>query len=180
MMLFLGVFSFALFFLGDLNDAFFRKKALKPCFFAGFVTLTIATALRLAPKVGAELLICIPALIFARLLYKALFGAFPVKPAYTDAEAEKKTVSSGVYALCRHPGVLFFAGLYICLVPALGLPLVDCVLYIALDFLLAWAEDALIFPRSLKGYDEYKKAVPFIIPNSRSIKNCLSSMDVHK
>lgn len=180
MMLFLGAFGFVLFFLGDLNDAFFRKKALKPCFFAGFTALIIATALRLEPKIGAGLLLCIPALIFAWLLYKALFGAFPVKPAYTDAMAEKKTVSSGVYALCRHPGVLFFAGLYICLVPALGLPIFDCALYIVLDFLLAWAEDELIFPRSLEGYDEYKKAVPFMIPDSRSIKNCLSSMDVHK
>lgn len=179
-MIFLGIGAFVLFFIGDINDAFLRKKALKPCFLVGLAALIAATALRIEPEVGARLLFCLPALIFAWLLYKALFGAFPVKPAYTEASAEKKTVSSGVYALCRHPGVLFFAGLYICLVPALGLPLLDFVIYTVLDILLAWAEDMLIFPRTLEGYAEYKDRVPFMIPNAQSIRSCLSSLDVHK
>lgn len=179
-MIFLGAAAFLLFFIGDLNDAFWRKKPLKICFFIGLAALAAATALRLEPEASAKLLFCAPAALFAVLLYKALFGAFPVKETYGQAEAEKKTVSTGVYALCRHPGVLFFAGLYICLVPGLGLPLEDCLVYTALDLLLALSEDAISFPRSLAGYAEYKKSVPFIIPNRRSVKNCLSGMEVYK
>ena len=176
-MLILGIMAFVLFFLGDINDAFVRSKLLKPCFAVGFILLAVATALSVKFTPGLRLLWCAPALMFGALLIKALFFSFPVKAAYADAGAEKETVSSGVYALCRHPGVIFFAGLYICLVPGLGLPALDCALYIALNVLLAWFEDAVVFPRCLEGYAAYKSRTPFIIPNRESIKNCLSGTD---
>lgn len=64
----------------------------------------------------------------------------------------------------------FFAGLYASLHYAFALPWPDAALYSALNLLLASAEDKWFFPRSIGGYDEYKKRVPFLIPTSAGIK----------
>ena len=72
---------------------------------------------------------------------------------------------AGIRACC------FFAGLYVCLHFAVGLPTSHTLLYIALNLLLAVREDGTFFPKVLEGYDEYKTRVPFIIPTIESLRN---------
>ena len=162
-MLVLGVIAFAVMAIGDVNDAFFKKKPLKLCFPLGLVMLCYATAARLC-FAKLSVLWCAAAAVFLTLELCALFGSFSVSEAYTATDAPRQTSEKGLYSLCRHPGIPLLAGLYICLHFGAGLPLADALVYIFCDLLLAVFEDTVIFPRLLGGYDDYKKHVPFIIP----------------
>ncbi len=171
-MMLLGAAAFALMLLGDMNDAVWHKKELRLCFPIGLAALITATALRLEPERpdGAW---CAVAAAFLLLLLYVLFGSFPVKDAYIRQNEGRRLYDRGFYAVCRHPGVLLFAGLYASLHYALALPWADAALYTALDLLLAAAEDRWFFPRSIGGYDGYKKRVPFLIPSLSGIKEIL-------
>lgn len=175
-MLILGIIAFLLFVLGDINDAFFRKKYLKPCFILGLIMLSLATVCRMDIS-KARVVWFVLAAIFLSYLCKSLFGSFSVSEAYTDAPQEREVCDTGLYALCRHPGILFFAGLYICLHFGVSLPVADTAIYIVLNLALAALEDGIFFPKLLSGYDEYKMKVPFLIPTAESIKNSLKKTE---
>ena len=173
----MGACAFVLFFLNDLNDWKWSCSFLKVCFPAGLVMLFLATAAEAfsgpAFTGGAvRALLLALAAGFAALLVYTLFFALPVKDAY-QSQGEVRTVcTAGVYALCRHPGVLWFAGLYLCLWAATGLSALSAVLYCGLNVALVWFEDRYVFPARLAGYDEYRRTTPFLIPNGASIGRC--------
>ncbi len=168
-MIFLGAAAFLLMLLGDVNDALWHRSALRLCFPAGLIVLTGATAARLSFE-SPDAAWCAAAAAFLLVLLYALFGSFSVKDAYVSQESGRRVYDKGFYALCRHPGVLFFAGLYVSLHYALALPWADAAVYAALNLLLAALEDKWLFPRSIGGYDEYKTRVPFLLPSAAEIK----------
>lgn len=172
-MIVLGVVAFILFIMGDINDAYIRKKALKPCFTVGLLFLATATVCRIDMS-KTKIIWLIFATIFLLYLLKSLFGSFSNSEAYADKPENREVVDTGIYALCRHPGVLFFAGLYMCLHLGISLPLKDAIIYITLNVILAVLEDKFFFPEFLEGYDKYKKKVPFLFPTKESIKNSLN------
>lgn len=169
-MMLLGIMAFALMLLGDLNDARLGKKPLKLCFPLGVLLLAASTYFGCDFK-RVNIIWCIAAGAFLLLLLHSLFGSFSVKDAYVEQPGGRRVCDRGLYAMCRHPGVLFFAGLYVCLHFAVGLPTSHTLLYIALNLLLAVLEDGTFFPKVLEGYDEYKTRVPFIIPTIESLRN---------
>ena len=168
-MILLGAAAFLLMLLGDINDALWHKKAMRLCFPLGLAVLAAATAAELSFK-SPDAAWCAVAAAFLLVLLYALFGSFSVKDAYVSQECGRRVYDKGFYALCRHPGVLFFAGLYVSLHYALALPWPDAAVYAALNLLLAALEDKWLFPRSIGGYDEYKTRVPFLIPTPEGIK----------
>ena len=95
-----------------------------------------------------------------------------------DQTAGAKTYDKGMYALCRHPGVLWFTGFYCCLWLALG--------GAALFWLAFWyslfnvgyvlVQDYYTFPRIFTDYAQYKRQVPFLLPNVKSLKNCILTL----
>ena len=169
-MIVLGILAFALMLLGDINDARFGKKPLKLCFPLGVILLAVATYLGCDFE-RISVIWCVAAGAFLLLLLYSLFGSFSVKDAYVEQPGGRRVCDRGLYAMCRHPGVLFFAGLYICLCFAVRFPAAHTLTYITLDLLLAVLEDIAIFPKVLGGYDEYKTGVPFIITTTESLRN---------
>ena len=103
-----------------------------------------------------------------------LFFALPVEASYTAPGKKRPACTTGIYALCRHPGVLWFAGLYGCLWAGGGLPLWEAALFSGLNVLLVLFEDLCVFPAVLEGYDAYRRSTPFLLPNRRSIRACRS------
>ena len=170
-----GTVSFLLFLLGDLNDAFWHRRFLRPAFLTGAAMLavsTVGTVLRHFPgSFGpVQVLFFAGALLFAVLLVWALFFSFPPKEAYMDASRDRKVYTGGMYALCRHPGILWFCFLYGCLIPGAGFPPALALLYCLLNILLGWVEDKWIFPRLFSDYDAYKLRAPFLIPTPKSLR----------
>lgn len=176
----MGGLAFFLFFLGDFNDLRLHKKWMRFCFPAGVVLLTLSVILQLNPSAAPvqslifRVLILIAALIFAALEIYSLFFSFPVEEAYASPGEKRQSQQSGIYALCRHPGVLWLFLLFLCLWLALGFSFFAFITYSLLNVLLVVYEDAVVFPSLLFGYHNYKARTPFILPTPASIKAVFS------
>lgn len=108
-MIVLGILAFALMLLGDINDARFGKKPLKLCFPLGVILLAVATYLGCDFE-RISVIWCVAAGAFLLLLLYSLFGSFSVKDAYVEQPGGRRVCDRGLYAMCRHPGVLFLRG----------------------------------------------------------------------
>ena len=171
----MGLCAFGLFFLSDYNDWRLGNRRLKVCFPAAALLLVFGTVLEtrrgIAPTTGViRGLFCVFSLFFLVLLIYTLFFALPVEASYAKPGEDRQACTAGVYALCRHPGVLWFAGLYLCLWAAFGLPLWQAVILSGLNVLLVVFEDRCVFPAKLTGYAAYQRTTPFLIPNGKSIR----------
>lgn len=177
--LLLGIAAFGLYLLYDINS-YTRKLGFVHSFFLlGTVLLGIATALDVwaAAKAGAfsgwpDIMLLIGAAAFFGALIYSLFFALPFKETYTEQESNNRVYSGGVYALCRHPGILCFFGMYLLLGLA-ALPtgmIVNCLIFSLLDLGYAWFQDRVTFPKTFCDYTDYQKNVPFLIPTKASIR----------
>ena len=91
-----------------------------------------------------------------------------LRNAYTD----------GVYALCRHPAVLWFTGLYfsLWLMVLTTEAVITFLIYILMDILYIILQERFIFFKTFKNYSEYQMNTPFLIPTINSIKKCVHTM----
>ena len=179
-MYFMGIAAFALLFGSDVNDAFFGRKGLRFLFPAGALVLAAGILLEAfspngsMPAPALRVVFCALAVLSAAALVYALFFALPVDASYGEPGQERAVCSTGLYALCRHPGVLIFAFMMLFFRLGTGLGTGSAVLYTVLNILLAAFEDTVVFPRRLKGYAAYRAATPFIIPTPRSVREAIS------
>lgn len=183
--IFLGFIAFLLFIVYDINSIIMKHKIFDCCFFVGFFLLTVAT---IGVVITSWALIKVDAfrmgifgvftVIFLYLLIDTLFFAIPFKSTYLNKEESPKICQSGVYALCRHPGVLWFMGFYTFLGLALMIPLLltAAVIFSILNILYVIFQDRWTFMKSFENYDKYKENTPFLLPNLKSIKRCLKSL----
>ena len=177
--LFMGIIAFLFFILYDINSIIIKLKLFNSFFFLGILLLVIATGgiiLKSQYFIKGNVLqtigFAIPTLIFFILLIYTLFFALPFKDTYLKPDEPKCVCQIGVYALCRHPGILWFSGFYLFLWLTLSSPLL---FWAGLTFSLsnliyAIFQDRWTFVKNFSDYQEYKETTPFIIPNLISIK----------
>ena len=177
--LLLGMLGFLLFFLYDVNSFTWRSRLLHKSFALGVTLLAAATVLDLAAalRMGAFsglkdlILLVAGALCLAALVY-CLFFALPFAGTYQDTDGPPAVCDRGVYALCRHPGVLCMLGMY--LFWGLGaLPatmLRNGLIFSGLNTVYVCFQDRMTFPRTFPDYPDYQKNVPFLIPTGASIR----------
>ena len=175
------IVSFLLMALSDALKMRGRDKAGKGLFAAG--VLFLAAGLILSAMTGNRfhvspllraLLITLAA-IGAWGEYSALFGAIPVKETYIGADPAQKLVDSGLYAMCRHPGAIFFPLMSVCLALGLGSVslLINGLLASSLNLLYVVFQDQVVFPSTIPGYGSYRQRVPFLLPTAQSIARAL-------
>jgi protein-S-isoprenylcysteine O-methyltransferase Ste14 len=101
-------------------------------------------------------------------------GSDPTGSWPTDAAL----VTSGTYALCRHPGVLWMILFLFGAVLAVGHSgmLVTALLWIGLDVLLVGVQDRFIFPVRFSRYRQYQQTTPFLIPTPSAVRRTLHSI----
>ena len=82
---------------------------------------------------------------------------------------------TGLYGLCRHPGLWCFGGAYLFMGLMADHPIIWAMgaLNVIMDLIYVTIQDLYIFPKTIAGYDQYKTAVPFLIPNGKSIRRAL-------
>lgn len=171
-----GVLSFALMLAGDLLFASTGRPGWKAAFPLGSVMCagsTVWLAVDCAPEAYTVWRLAVfgfPAAVFAALLVHALFFALPAAETYGLNGGRTAVCDSGVYALCRHPGVWWFAFLYLSLSGMGVLPLPAALVFAAANFLYAAAQDKWVFEKTLAGYAAYKKRVPCFVPNAASVR----------
>ena len=111
------------------------------------------------------------------LLIHSLFMSLPFRKTYVNDGVGERLVTTGLYALVRHPGVIWFTMLMLALIPVTGsrLMLIAAPLFIGLDILLVFLQDKYIFGRMFSDYAAYRRTTPMLIPNRRSIRAFLNS-----
>ena len=170
----LGMISFFLFFIYDWNRVCWRRTWMRSFFAIGNLIL-VAVGIRLILQAFAresaagnhfgKMWICAGVCFFVLLIY-TLFFALPFDSTYCKEADQHRVCRTGVYGWCRHPGIWWFFGLFVCLGMAAGggermwLGLVLS----GLNLLYAWYQDRWIFVREFSDYEDYRKEVPFLVP----------------
>lgn len=116
-------------------------------------------------------------LLFCGLLIYTLFFCFDADEAYLQVNQLRQAYTKGMYALCRHPGVIWFVLGFFCFYGMF--PTKQTLIYVLLmssyNILYVILQDLFIFPRTFINYGEYKKQAPFLFPNMKSIRECLKT-----
>ena len=179
--LLLGSCSFLFFIFYDLNDIKLYNRFFKSFFAIGSFTLIFSTVMIvqsnspmfLFTNLG-RIFFAISALLSLFLLIYTLFFALPWKKTYLELAKNDKVVNKGFYALCRHPGVLWFIAFYFSLWLFSGVQLLffAAILFSILNIIYIYIQEKYFFPHLFTDYTLYQKNTPFLFPTFSSIKRC--------
>ena len=110
-------------------------------------------------------------IVSAGLMVYSLYVALPVGKTYVAPGKSGHLVTGGVYALVRHPWLVFFTLSMIGL--GLGsrstLAVEAGLAWTALSVILVYVQDQKIFPQMFPGYAEYQKTTPMLLPTRNSV-----------
>lgn len=177
-----GSMGFLCCFLYDINSVTWKNKILQRFFLLGTLLIAVSTGGIVVcgwKTVGGHPLqaaVCgAAALLFLALLVYTLFFALPFEETYVKENHERKTYTEGMYALCRHPGVLWFGFFYLALAGMIGTLRAagDGCLLTAWNTAYICLQDRVIFPQTFSDYGEYRKTTPFLFPSRESLGRCL-------
>jgi protein-S-isoprenylcysteine O-methyltransferase Ste14 len=114
------------------------------------------------------------------LVIYSLFIDIPFHQTYALSGVGDKLITTGTYALCRHPGVLwtalFFVALF--LVSRAQLFLLAGPVWLLMDVLHVWIQDVYFFPRMFPGYRQYQRETPMLLPTPRDMVRCWRTLPV--
>ena len=113
------------------------------------------------------------------LLMHSLFINLPFRKTYVAAGVGDELITTGLYALVRHPWIHWFIVLLLSLFLVSGskLLLVASSIWILLDILLVFIQDRFFLGRMFDGYDRYRQETPMLIPNKESISACIRTIN---
>jgi protein-S-isoprenylcysteine O-methyltransferase Ste14 len=118
------------------------------------------------------------AILGALLVVYSLLIDLPFQRTYVAPGASTELVTTGTYALCRHPGVLWtgllFAGLV--LASRTSLMLYAAIIWYALDLLHVYVQDRYLFPGQFPDYRRYQRATPVLWPTRASVRRCWDTL----
>ena len=167
----IGIIAFILYFIYDFNTIHKNNKFIKTFFLIGTIILVGITGYNtviyfINTNIYLIILCSILSLLFLSLLVYTLFFAIPFDETYVKDSKKRLAYTKGVYGICRHPGMLWFIGLYLSLWgltnnPSCGL---FYIIMILCDLLYIIYQDVYIFPKTFSNYDEYKMTTPFLLP----------------
>jgi protein-S-isoprenylcysteine O-methyltransferase Ste14 len=112
------------------------------------------------------------------LLVYSLFINLPFGKTYVSTGSGDRLITSGLYALVRHPGLHWFILLMVSLVlvSRSEMMLVAALVFGGLDLALVLVQDRYIFGRMFADYASYRRTTPMLVPNRRSLAAFLDSM----
>ena len=178
--IFIGSLAFLFLFLFDIytlsNDGI-RKKifgaiGLALLMYSAIMATVVSDKIPLPLTVRlSSLVLCIGA---GFMLIYSLFLELPFVNTYGKEQHSSTLVDTGTYALCRHPGVLWFGMLFYFYFFATGAVLIiwGGILWTCMDILHVYLQEKLFFPKMFPTYGEYMKTTPMLIPNKASVKKC--------
>ena len=112
------------------------------------------------------------------LLIYSLFINLPFRKTYIATGVGDRLITTGLYALVRHPGVIWFIlfMLSLILVSKSSLLLIAAPIFILLDVVLVIVQDKFLFIRMFAGYENYRWETPMLVPNRRSVNAFINSL----
>ena len=114
------------------------------------------------------------------LLVYSLFLELPFSGTYGTQGSGRQLVTTGTYALMRHPTVPWYALVLLSLLLASRstLLLVALPLWVSLDVAWIVLQERLLLDKEFPEYPDYRLTTPMLIPNRRSLAACLKSLRV--
>jgi protein-S-isoprenylcysteine O-methyltransferase Ste14 len=112
------------------------------------------------------------------LLVYSMFLELPLSRTYLRSSRGPNLITTGTYALVRHPTLLWFAigVVSLVLLTHSQLLLIALPIWLVLDTLWVLLQDNLSLPRAFPGYEDYRKTTPMIVPTRQSLRACLSTI----
>ncbi len=112
------------------------------------------------------------------LLIYFLFVNLPFCKTYVAAGVSDRLITTGLYALVRHPWIHCFTLtlLSLVLVSRSSLLLIAVPIWILLNIPLVVIQDKYFFGKMFQGYDSYRQKTPMLMPNRRSINAFMNSL----
>ena len=112
------------------------------------------------------------------LLVYSLFLELPFRSTYRGRDARQQFVTTGTYALVRHPTVPWYVlGLgALVLVTRSRLLLLASPVWVLLDVAWVVLQERVVLKRVFPEYASYQRTTPMLIPNCRSVLECLRSL----
>lgn len=182
-MIYIGCLGFSLYLVYDLNQSYLHQKWLQPSFMLGSCLVCISwigmmiVGDKQIYNFFLQSISLLLSIVSAILLVYTLFFAIPFKDTYVD-ENFKCVCRTGVYALCRHPGVLFLFGFTFFMTIAFGssLLLMGTIIFNICNLIYVVLQDTFFFPLCFDDYQDYKTKIPFLIPSKESYNACVTSI----
>ena len=178
-----GGFSFILGYLRDLADVRNRvviKKVL------GLASISLAIFSTVMLSIRSPLL---PLPHFLSLAAWPVFGVFALLFVYSvyieiqlsqsrQDSKEKRLVTTGTYALSRHPTFLWsvLAMGFLVLATRSQYLLIAWPLWSILELVWVWLQDRFFLPATFAEYDQYRQSTPMLVPTGKSLRRCLTSL----
>lgn len=130
------------------------------------------------PRDAFALIFALMALAAFALMIKALFFSLPAGT-YSDPQQGRHAYQGGMYALCRHPGVLWYCMFFLFMALALrtNVAFVCCAILCAGNVAYMFFQDKWSFPRTFCDYGEYQQRVPFFWPTAASFRAAFLSRE---
>ena len=112
------------------------------------------------------------------LLIYSLFINLPFRKTYIAKGVGDELITTGLYALTRHPGVIWFILFMLSLIPVSrsSLLLIAAPIFILLDIALVIVQDKFCLGKMFDGYDSYRRETPMLVPNRRSMNAFINSL----
>ena len=180
-----GIAGFLLMFPVDLLMSRGRHGQ-KTAFFLGggalvlaSIVLLVAFGSPLAVPVGARVVGWVLVGPMLLLMAYSLLVEIPLASLYLGRAPHPPLVTSGTYALTRHPGVLWFTLFLLSLALAAGSRslLVATPLLVLMDVLHVWFQERMyLLPVYGEEYRRYQRFVPMLVPTPRSLKRALATV----
>ncbi len=185
----IGSIGFFFYFIYDINSISKNYSSLQKGFLIGTIFVAAASIGMLVSgwkmidweSLLTYILLLGGMVLFAMLIY-TLFFALPFEATYVEKNRERLAYTEGVYAICRHPGVLWYAGMYLCMAGMIKTreSAIQAIVFILWNVAYIILQDCFIFPQTFRNYKEYKKMTPFLFPNRKSIKRCWKTRKIGK
>lgn len=182
-LIFTGAFAFVVLTLFD----FAKLKKLHPLlnglFAVGVLMIVYASVMILFVEEpmfnfrSFPFMIILAAIGFIEMIY-ALFFALPFSKTYVKNTASTTLVTTGLYGLCRHPGVwgffLFFFGT--AFASGNGTFLIASLVWTLMDILHVYLQDSLFFVKTLQGYTQYQQRTPFLFFSVKDLHKAFTTL----
>jgi protein-S-isoprenylcysteine O-methyltransferase Ste14 len=112
------------------------------------------------------------------LIIYSLFIKLPFGKSYVTTGVGDRLITSGLYALVRHPWVhgLVLMLVALVLVSQSRLMLIAAPIWVLLDIGLVAIQDRFFLGRMFADYDNYRRRTPMLIPNRRSLSAFINSL----
>ncbi len=182
----LGIVGFGLLLIFDIFSL--NEKSVVKYLFAilGFGLIIGSTILLLTLKSNIQfpsflrIVSLIGAVFFLALLIYSVF--IEVGKNTYQYKNESKLVTTGTYALSRHPGVLWFLLVY--MLAAVSFQnhyiLVAGLIWTGINIIYVVIQERFIFTKLFKHYGKYVETTPMLLPSRDSIEKCITTLKWRK